>query len=109
MKFYGVNVAEGSNITNAVLPSGSSFPANPNIGELFYKTGAAPGLYVYGGASWQLTASTNTYNGYFLENAIVIDTNQVITSGMNAGSFGPLEIADGVEITIPDGSNWSIV
>jgi hypothetical protein len=27
----------------------------------------------------------------------------------NAGTFGPISIDDGVTVTIPDGSTWSII
>ena len=48
-------------------------------------------------------------NGMFFENSNVLGTNYTITSGKNAGSFGPIIIADGVTVTVPTGSVWSIV
>lgn len=45
----------------------------------------------------------------FFENDTVVTANYTITSGKNAGTFGPVDIADGVDVTIPDGSEWSIV
>lgn len=38
-----------------------------------------------------------------------ITSNYSITTGTNAMSAGPITIADGVVITIPDGSVWTIV
>lgn len=43
------------------------------------------------------------------ENSTVISTNYSITTGTNAMSAGPITIADGVIMTIPDGSVWTIV
>lgn len=45
----------------------------------------------------------------FIENDKVVTQSYTITSGKNAGSFGPITINDGVTVTIPDGSVWSIV
>ena len=53
MKIDGVNILEGSSISNAVLPSGIAFPSNPSLGELYYNTQAPNiGTYVYDGSAW---------------------------------------------------------
>jgi hypothetical protein len=41
-------------------------------------------------------------------NRAVITTNQTLTKGFNALSAGPIEIADGVTVTIEETSTWSI-
>jgi hypothetical protein len=48
-------------------------------------------------------------DGVFWENEQTITSNYTITSGKNAGTFGPVTIADGVTVTIPDGSTWTVV
>ena len=45
----------------------------------------------------------------FWENDQVINTDYTITSGKNAMTAGPIIIADGVTVTIPDSSSWTIV
>lgn len=45
----------------------------------------------------------------FYENDQNVTANYTITSGKNAGSFGPITIADGINVTIPDGSTYTIV
>ena len=45
----------------------------------------------------------------FYENAATITTSYTITIGKNAMSAGPITIADGATVTIPDGSVWTIV
>jgi hypothetical protein len=45
----------------------------------------------------------------FWENDKTVDTNYSITAGQNAGTFGPVTIQSGITVTIPAGSEWSIV
>ena len=47
--------------------------------------------------------------GTFWENNTTITASYTITAGKNAGTFGPVTIADGVTVTVPDGSTWTIV
>lgn len=48
----GIQLVEGSTLSNATVASGASFPSNPNLGEMFYKTGAGAGFQVYDGSAW---------------------------------------------------------
>lgn len=41
-------------------------------------------------------------------NADTITTNQTLAAGYNALSAGPIDIADGVTVTIEETANWSI-
>jgi hypothetical protein len=43
------------------------------------------------------------------ENLQTIQSSYSITTGSNAMSAGPITIADGVVITIPDSSVWTIL
>lgn len=54
-------------------------------------------------------ASGAPQNPVFWENDIHVTGDYTITTGKNAGSFGPIIIDDGKTVTIPDGSVWSIV
>lgn len=45
----------------------------------------------------------------YVENSATIDVSSTITSGKNAMSAGPIEIDDGVTVTVPDGSTWTVV
>lgn len=38
-----------------------------------------------------------------------INSNYTITSGKNAGTFGPVTIAGGVSVIVPSGSVWTIL
>lgn len=55
MKHYGLEIPEGSDITNITVPSGTSFPVGPNnppnMGELFYRSDSSI-LHLYTGTGW---------------------------------------------------------
>ena len=48
-------------------------------------------------------------NGVFWENNTTLSASYTITANKNAVTAGPLTIADGVIVTVPDGSEWTIV
>jgi hypothetical protein len=54
-------------------------------------------------------ATGGSGNEIFYENEKTVTVNYTITSGKNAMSAGPITIADGVVVTVPDGSTWTIV
>lgn len=82
----------GSTVTGrAVLKAADAAAARAAIGA---GTGGATG-----GGSDQI----------FWKNGKTITANHTIASTENAGTFGPVTIADGVSITINDGGTWSIV
>jgi hypothetical protein len=45
----------------------------------------------------------------YIENAALITQSSTINAGNNAISGGPVTVADGVSVTVPDGSRWTIV
>jgi hypothetical protein len=47
--------------------------------------------------------------GTAITNSNTISENYTFVAGNNAASAGPITIADGVTVTIPTGSEWSIV
>lgn len=44
----------------------------------------------------------------FWENGTNVTANYTISTGYNAGTFGPITINNNVAITIPDGSSWTV-
>jgi len=50
----------------------------------------------------------NTF-GVFYENDSVMVTDYTITAGRNAMSAGPITVNPGVTLTVPAGSNYTIV
>jgi hypothetical protein len=56
-----------------------------------------------------LTAARVNNTGQFYYNTRTISANLTIAATENAMSVGPMTIADGVEVVIADGGEWSIV
>jgi hypothetical protein len=48
-------------------------------------------------------------DGIFYENDQIVTKNYTITTNKNAMSAGKITIADGIIVTVPPGSTWSIV
>ena len=91
-------------------PYQSASPGYDITGQLWVDSDTDT-LYVYEGSTW---VSLSDIKGggsdrIFIENDKIVTQNYAITSGKNAISGGPIEIASGVEVEIPSGSNWSIV
>jgi hypothetical protein len=66
----------------------------------------------YNGTAWGAIGAGATgggNNAVFYENDINITVNYTITAGKNAMTAGPVTIADGVTVTVPDGSTWTVV
>lgn len=63
--------------------------------------------------SWQKAAAGamggGIANAVFFENDQTVTDDYTVTAGKNAGSFGPIAIASGVTVTIPNDSVWTIV
>ncbi len=61
-------------------------------------------------AAWTAAiASTPDLNPAIRMNPKTVTANLTIPTGYNAYSAGPLEIADGVTVTLNDNSTWSIL
>lgn len=65
----------------------------------------------YSGSAWINIggATGGGSDSVFWENDQTVTTNYTVTSGKNAGSFGPVTVANGVTVTVPNGSVWTIV
>ena len=67
-------------------------------------------MQIWNGSFWSNLAATITpVTGAIFENAVEIGSNYTITAGKNGMSAGPITINAGVTVTVPVGSNWSIV
>lgn len=56
----GIRLIEGSNAENLVIDTGTSFPASPDQGELFYRSDLTT-LYVYNASTWTPAAGSSSY------------------------------------------------
>lgn len=88
MKSYGLDIAEGSSITNITVPSGTSFPASDNVGELFYRTDEDK-LYIRDNSTWIATLVGAINNADQLQGsngAFYLDVGNA-TGTLEGGSF----------------------
>ena len=53
--------------------------------------------------------TTTVADGCIWENSQTISNNYTITNNKNAGSFGPITIANGATVTVGSGETWTIV
>lgn len=105
-------VEKTSGTGSAQLPSGTTAQRDgtPQAGWTRFNSSLGK-TETYDGTRW-ITGGGATGGGVddvFYENATTVTTNYTITTGKNAMSAGPIKIADGITVTIPDGSTWSIV
>lgn len=73
----------------------------------------AENLIGYVGGSWVDLSGAGAQGGgsdkVFWENDVIVSEDYSITSGKNAGTFGPVTIDTGVTVTVPSGSVWTVV
>jgi len=103
----------GQTSTGAVdIPVGTTAqrPSSPTSGNIRYNT-TTNSLEFYNGSEWEGTGGATGAAGekVIYENEKQIDNSYTITTDFNAMSAGPVTLADGVEVTIPTGSSWTIV
>jgi hypothetical protein len=108
----------------ASVETSATAPADPADGDMWFDSNLGV-LSVYYSTGWISTAggeidftnlTTNiattgtvkTANPFFL-NSKVISSNHTVAASENAMSAGPIEIANGVTVTISDGGEWTIV
>lgn len=95
------------------LGAKSSDPTTDNdgdpliVGALYWNTPLAV-MKSWSGTGWAALGG-GAINDIFYENGQVITSSRTIAAGRNAGTFGPVTIADGVSVIIADGAHWSQV
>ena len=57
----------------------------------------------------QLNPNGVTLGVPIIENSQAINVSYCISTGTNAMSSGPITVADGVIVVVPDGSVWTVV
>jgi len=91
MKFHGIQLEEGSAVTNMTVASGTAFPSSPNEGELFYRSDAdrtVKGMYAYIAGSWDRIASSDS---------VTVPAGTSLPSSANPGDLYYLDTNDSSE------------
>lgn len=101
------------NATDAVkLPVGTAAQRPTGVaGYLRFNTTSGQ-FEGYNGTAWGTVgggATGGAGNAAFYENDTTITANYTITTGKNAMTAGPVTINNGVTVTVPSGSVWTIV
>ena len=96
----------------AVIPTGTTAdrPGTPVEGH-FRRNSELGQWEGYDGSQWSGIGGASGGGGspFCYENDIIVTADYTVTADKNAMSAGPITIADGVTVTVPDGSVWSIV
>lgn len=85
-------------------------PASPEVGMVRYNSTTTK-FEGYNGA-WGALGGGATGGGsdtVFFENSLTVTQNYTIPSDKNAGTFGPVSVADSITVTVPSTSVWSII
>ena len=103
MLFDGIKLVEGSEVQNLVVDSGTAFPANPDVGELFYRTDAlSEGLYTHNGTEWKRHVKVGDAIETLLPNiiapgtfkSVTVDSKGRVTEGTNPSTLAGFGIID---------------
>lgn len=106
-------VTKDSDTGSADLPAGTTAQRSAVVegGHLRFntETNQYEGSFNDGSYAGLGGASGGAGNPFVYENDITVTADYTITSGKNAMSAGPITIADGATVSVPDGSVWTIV
>lgn len=89
---------KGPTGTGAILPRAEPGASVTSDGTNYYLVAGGGGGATGGGS-----------DKVFYENGTNVTVNYTITAGKNAMSAGPITVNDGITVTVPDGSTWSVV
>jgi hypothetical protein len=97
----------GSSTTSNVVVAATTTSTSTTTGALVVAGGIGTAGNINTTSS--ITAARVNNTGQFYYNTRTISANVTIDTTENAMSVGPITIADGVEVVIADGGEWSIV
>lgn len=86
-------------------------PVSPVNGDIRYNSDTAK-YEGYNASSWGQLGGGATGGGadqVFNLNGQTVTTDYTIPTGFNASTVGPITIASGITVTVPDNSNWVIL
>lgn len=99
-----------STIGSAQLPVGTTAQRDGGQGSLRFNSDYLKPEVNNGTSYVGLGGATGSGgDDIFYENGQTVTTDYTITTNKNAMTAGPVTIADGISVTIPTGSTWSII
>ena len=102
MLIDGLNLIEGSEITNLTVASGTSFPMSPSQGELFFRSDLGK-LHIFDGVTWQASDTADVLAGDSVFSGDVSFTGTVAGPTPTAPEqFATKGYVDGVDVTKVD-------
>ena len=108
-----LKVSKSSSTGSALVPVGTTAQRDGTPAQGYFRFNSSTNQFEgYNGTAWGAVgggATGGANNPVFYENDQTVSVSYSITSGKNAMTAGPVTIADGVSVTIPDGSTWTIV
>jgi len=114
-ELQGAKVAQTDNTGSAEIPSGTQTQrdATPSAGFFRFNTDTSQ-FEGYNGAEWGEIGGGGGATGgggdeVFLENDQEITTDYTIPVGKNAASVAPLDVNNGANVSISNGSRWAIL
>ena len=99
----GVGIFSGGTAIHSGIITSLNFVGT---GNTFAVAGGKVDISIAGGAGGAVGAGTDKV---FYENDITVAASYSISNGKNAMSAGPITLASGVTVTVPNGSVWSVV
>lgn len=106
-------VEQTSATGSARIPGGTEAQRDGSPAAGYFRFNSDLGKFEgYNGAAWGSVGGGATGGGaneVFVENDQVVTVNYTITSGKNAMTAGPITVNDGITVTVPDGSTWTVV
>lgn len=104
------NISVGSIL---IVPVGSTAERPLNAANGMLRFNSSTGTYEAYKGSWGAIGGAGATGGgsdeIFYLNGINVTASYSIPSGKNAMTAGPVTVNDGVTVTVPDGSAWTIV
>jgi hypothetical protein len=98
---------------SAAIPSGTTAQRDGSPATGYFRFNSSLSKFEgYNGSAWGSVGGGATGGGsddIFIENGQTVTTNYTLSTGKNAGSFGPITIANGIVVTVPSGQVWTIV
>ena len=107
------NAHVNTDVKHVLVVTSGTRPSSPADGQIIFETDT-DSYFGWSGTEWAPIGGGGGATGggddqIFYENGQTVTTNYTLTTDFNAGTFGPVEIADGATVTVPASSVWTIV